>query len=822
MSLKVYCARRAVVVGLGAAALVAASAPDSAWAHAGHAQLRPTSVSSLTWADPANPLRVTLTVANHGSAAARNASAHAYLSADKKQSKHDQELSGSIGVPALHAGKHVTEDAALALPKKAKLGTFWLLACVSGHCVAAKDKVHVTATPKTSAGLIDAAHLSKGSKIVYRVYAALGDPRLPSRYRGDDPPLSGDLALSDARAQWSVLTKHERAQISPYLQPPSGPQGWSTSGASRDARTAAKCEHRGPRHMDYVDSPDNRIRIWYEDTSAYDRKIAPGLAKDAATIYQAFVKLMGRKLPSDADVCGMNGGDGHYDVYILDPDEFGKHWKGFAITDDYAKGGGPAYTYFSSAPDKIELAHELFHAFQFAFKRVGSVADYAGFDEGSATWAAEYLYPDNYLVGIYDEMLTYTDDANYTFPDNRFGYELWAFDRYLTETYGDQLMREIYLQFGHQPELPALNSVIPGGWARGLAEFTRYGWNQTPVEGGFRAWDNRAEVPSSGYQQPIEPMNLHLGELASRTLNLPDKLAPLTRAYYPLHVDDSHIHDLVFRNTVHGIQGAGVQAFVKLKNGTWLKQDWTGKKSVEFCRDNGPDQDVTDLVIMYDNARYQDTKPLAPDKQPTLELRNNCDRYYRVSSVSGTYTENFSIPDTTHSYSCTDPGTQTYSYSVDKSPAGRTDGSYTPNGIGDVFVPVKINGSDDYGPQTCTGGQPFLDPCTATLTTSTSFILGLGTIADSGASRTVQIPSPDHLGAPYVDGTCDSDWKYGGVTDGPDHQYLTSPSMSEKTLDGTAPFTVHGSDTYDVDGYSITRDLTITLQPTDEDGNPLQ
>lgn len=105
----------------------------------------------------------------------------------------------------------------------------------------------------------------------------------------------------------------------------------------------------------------------------------------------------------------------------------------------------------------------------------------------------------------------------------------------------------------------------------------------TPVQGGFRAWDHLDTVPSQSYQQPLQPVNLHWGELTQRTLNLPGKLPQLARTYYPMHVDDSHIQDLYFDNTFHGVPGASVQAFVKLASGKWQTQNWTDRKGVDFC-----------------------------------------------------------------------------------------------------------------------------------------------------------------------------------------------------------------------------------------------
>lgn len=821
--------RNPLLVGIAATALVMAGL-GVAVASSRHPQLRPGSVRASGWADPADPLPTEVRVSNLGTASAPKSTLRLYLSADKKQSKHDVRLKG-MRLPALRAGKHVSVRLEPRLPRQVKIGAFWVLACVSGHCAPSQHKVHVTSPPKTSADLIDSAHLSAGTKILYKVYAAIGDARLPSKYRGDDPPLFGDFAVAAARDQWAKLSASQRALLSPLLQAPAGPHGYHARARafSRVTATQAACPHNGPTGMKHVDAPGGQIRVWYPNKGVpHVAAAAPQIAREAASIWHRYKALMGREPPSDASFCGFNGGDGHFDIYLVDNDLSG-FVRGYAITTNY-KGhhqtGGPSFTVFNcwadDPPDGWELAHELFHAFQFAFAHAAELTSYQGFDEGSADWAANWVYPKTDLEHNDDEMLTYPEDR--TFPDNSYGYELWVFDLYLTERFGNQLIPQIYQEFQHEDELTALNSIIPGGFEDRLADFTKYGWNQGPAPDGFRKWDREGAVPSVAYNQPVRPIDLHLGGLESRTRNLPDKLAPLTRAYHAFHLDDHNIRDVVFHNTLTGIQGASVQAFVKLNDGTWRTQNWTDEKTVQFCRDEGKDQNITDLVIMYGNARYQDRKPLNPAKQPTLELRSNCDRYYRVTAVSGTYTENFSITDTTHSYRCTDPGTQKYSYSFRKSAAGTTDGTFTPNGLGLVFVPANISGSDNYGPQTCSGGQPFLTNCTARLSsTDTTVLLGLGTISDTGTSRTVQIPSPDHLGDLYANGTaaCDSDWKYGGVVDG-DHRFLTSPDVSEKTLEGTQPFTVHGSDTYSLGGYSITRNLRITLQPTDENGTPLQ
>ena len=57
--------------------------------------------------------------------------------------------------------------------------------------------------------------------------------------------------------------------------------------------------------------------------------------------------------------------------------------------------GTPAYIVFNaggSPPTRWELAHELTHAFQYAFP-VSGCSSWDNFDEAVATWGAQYIYP---------------------------------------------------------------------------------------------------------------------------------------------------------------------------------------------------------------------------------------------------------------------------------------------------------------------------------------------------------------------------------------------------------------------------------------------
>ena len=132
---------------------------------------------------------------------------------------------------------------------------------------------------------------------------------------------------------------------------------------------------------------------------------------------------------------------------------------------------------------------------------------------------------------------------------------------------------------------------------------------------------------------PISGLETHPGEYFYGRMN------PLARIYDKFSVTDSNIRYLKFKNTLNGVQGAGVQAIVKFADGHQEVQDWTGRSSVEFCFDDhsGSSDDVTDLVVMYSNSNWTEVDDTAAKhsltigEQPSLKFRDACESYtYKI------------------------------------------------------------------------------------------------------------------------------------------------------------------------------------------------
>lgn len=176
-----------------------------------------------------------------------------------------------------------------------------------------------------------------------------------------------------------------------------------------------------------------------------------GVYAEVAAKYQG---AMGFRAPlSDATIAG-NGGDGRFDVYLLD----------FALASDGAfrtdqctadpeqcigyvvqENDFVGYSYPSAtAATRILGSHEYFHAVQDAYDHAQGVV----LSEGTAVWATEQVYPStNDLEDFADGYLSRTDrsiDSPPPGPVPTFAYGSGIFFQFLSERYSPALVRQLW------------------------------------------------------------------------------------------------------------------------------------------------------------------------------------------------------------------------------------------------------------------------------------------------------------------------------------------------------------------------------------------
>jgi hypothetical protein len=583
--------------------------------------LRVTGVRATSYAHAGGTLAVRVTVAG-----GRSAKARVYLSADRRRSKDDVALPGAVRV------RRTSGTLVAQLPASLPAGTRYVLACVNRSCAVAKGRLTITAAAdpaKTSQALIDAdlkaGKLSAEKALTYRVYAVIGDDRLPAPYAGDASADEDDGVMREVADQWPKLSKATRRALAPDLAPPPLREGKAPrkrkARASDDEPSEGSCVIDGYKAMTWksVTAAGGKVRINWDPMHPEDAQNVNQLAADITTAYARFTQIMGREPLSDFKSSCWHGKDSALDIYL---DQGLRGAAGITVPVEmrtrYTPDCDRAASFIIARPRSVDfterfvVAHELFHAFQNAFVEHKGCQEYKWFDEGAANWAAHSAFP--------------TDDTEHYFTalmtDPGFGldyrdYASWPFVLWMEKTFGERSIRATYEQFGTAASLPAIDAAI-GGFRAHWLDFAKNAWNQEPVPT-FKDWDRYTAAPR------IDSVHLFLAGQHSRPANVPADVGERGRAYHPFAVTDDKIRELVWRNPLSGDPDFRVGAILTLANGQTRFDDWSGKERVSYCRDK-PEEDIASMVVVYANSS------LLPHGQyhrvqgnPELGLRDSCD-----------------------------------------------------------------------------------------------------------------------------------------------------------------------------------------------------
>lgn len=218
----------------------------------------------------------------------------------------------------------------------------------------------------------------------------------------------------------------------------------------------------------------------------------PDAVEEVADLYEevlAFYQGLGFRAPvSDASSAGDNGGDGRFDVYLLDfagraDGSFQREscdaagvCAGFMVQEnDFAGYGYPSRTY----GNRVLASHELFHAVQAAYDSGESSI----FGEGSAVWATERFDPSlNDLESFARGYLDRPGQSLYVplpGPVDPFSYGAGLFFQFLDERHGDGIIRDLWEAAAGAPGwFDVLDGVLAArGSSFADAFFTFARWN---------------------------------------------------------------------------------------------------------------------------------------------------------------------------------------------------------------------------------------------------------------------------------------------------------------------------------------------------------
>jgi len=374
----------------------------------------------------------------------------------------------------------------------------------------------------TSTSLIAAAlaagSISDEQALLYRVWSAMGDARVPAPYDGAPDAAPDHTILRVASARMGSLSAATQELLRPYFVPPIYAQsGFAQQpAAGGKAKSTAAVRQATTVNCEAIAIPlfwrkltAGRFNVFYVDLglgdtySAENLALATAVAANIESVYGAETGLLGRTARSDSGL-PCNGGDDRIDVYLgaaeartvaqtvpyegrcADTAGFIVLNRSHALMRLIA---ARAVTAAADVRDVLRqvLAHELMHLLQMGMSRGGDCANLQWFDEATAEWAMDFVVPqiapgDGGQPGIEDGLtkvglLSFNKRrsgqflAEYLYtghmrslengvPDS-FGYADYLFFQYLHRKHGNGAIKRIFdAMAGGTGDLEAIAAAV--------------------------------------------------------------------------------------------------------------------------------------------------------------------------------------------------------------------------------------------------------------------------------------------------------------------------------------------------------------------------
>jgi hypothetical protein len=399
------------------------------------------------------------------------------------------------------------------------------------------------------------------------------------------------------------------------------------AGAQPAAAAPPKKECMTRQFRDFKVLRAGSVRVLY---ARGGRKAAARVAGYARQTYPKFKMLLRREPPSDARERCFHGPDGKLDVYVTTAKRLGtfKVPKGAAAfvhpyaRDEVCLPKKPVFAVVRPGVRSAILAHELYHAFQAAYATKQGCHVYSEWNEALATWAGNYAFPDDNVEHAHDGALKEAD-----VPVHFWGYATWVFPLYLTQQLGTDVIRAIEESREQHPNDVHVDRVIPGGFHERFPDFSLYAYNRAPAPASYTQWDRLATAPPAPSKALVKGDN----PLPMETLRV------LSREYRQVLVDDPELRKIEFHNPAAADPDLHVRALVRRADGSWTSENWDGRETVEFCRDE-PGQDVQEVILAYSNSSLD--RKLKPETR--FQAEESCSLRFKVLSANIQYQTNAS------------------------------------------------------------------------------------------------------------------------------------------------------------------------------------
>jgi hypothetical protein len=518
---------------------------------------------------------------------------------------------------------------------------------------------------------VAAGEITEDQALVYAVWAAFNDSRLPGKYRStvSEPSLRGDLLMLEAAGRFDFLTTDQQDAIAQYFVPPiyetTATAGAPGTGQFLEVFRPGICS--GVVNGNWISTATLHFRVWYN--SATMPQAAPALPRIAQYAEDAYQKLVAEKgfNPPLEDTGLCNGGDGKLDIYVAEPSQTERGMM-VPTTDNWQTGlTTPAFMLIpvntipanpgSDNDLQATIAHELMHAVQFAYAHL-TLESYRWFLESTATWAKDVVYPNTNTEHPYASPYMTRPEEPLFFPNKYRAmrpYGSYLFFQFATKKGSPDLVRKIF-EFADDDPLGSIDFALSATGQEGLRrtwpQFALALWNRDPIkpEDSF-GWDGLVATPpdsdstaiqlgatdpprqivapslkSAGGYAPVNELSMVYDRytigagvstlifyngfsqnLSTMPVGVQDWVGPVTH----LVSRDAGSNFIVYDTPEDTRKGRQVWAMKKIQN-KWSVEDWTNKPFVALCLDKAAER-VDELVLVFSNGNYTTVRSSAPE-----------------------------------------------------------------------------------------------------------------------------------------------------------------------------------------------------------------
>ena len=496
---------------------------------------------------------------------------------------------------------------------------------VLGHGVVAQSEIEGCsavgaewAEPVSSFALIDQdGSLDEGTAILYKAYAAFGDPRLPAEYASDVSSVYQEVPREIWERPEGLSAQVEEA-LDKYLLPPDDPGSWYS-----DVHAAAQPAGLEPPEWNDAHAAQHRYVNWHPDFPS-DEALAAAIAPHVDPIYDRYKNLL------------LRTGHAVLNIYVTAQ---GPGVAGAAIPQDAwfeteKCRGRPEVTILinSGLPQSQivpALARLLMQEIMWSSNFHDTCEDRQWFFDAMSAWAEDFIAPrrdtEHRFGGFF---------GSQGLPIQAWGKgDAYLYLLYLTRSFSPDLMETLMQRTISMTVLQALDETVPGSVAGTFPGFALQAWNQE-LWTMFRQWDGIGGTPPAGTVN----VDTDLGK-GTYTLGPLDAFpSDLSVQYLRLPVTDPDTRVIKVRDpfTGPGSEFISVQALFS-EDGGWRMDEIPKTGQVSYCRAFFP---IDEIILIIANAGFTGSGAPAGNTQPIVTFGDECaltgDYVGEVHAVQGT------------------------------------------------------------------------------------------------------------------------------------------------------------------------------------------